>query len=106
MKVMFRFKPDNDKAWIGYTEGDTWEDIFMDIDEFGDPYSVDVFKLPSRQYVSFCVPYEYDPKEDYWVAQPELELGGFFLNYPVDAPEWETPNSAWENFLRTRTEKH
>ena len=108
MRVMFRFKPEGDKAWVGFVEGRTWDDIFHNIDEFGDPYSTDVIKLPADRTMSFCVPYidypEDGTEEGGWDTDPddEIEVGDWFYEYPPDSPEWEKHRSIWEKYLSTR----
>ena len=34
MRVLFRFKPNDKKAWVGFTEGETWEDKDRGIGEW------------------------------------------------------------------------
>lgn len=113
MKVLFRFKPydvdkPGSKAWVGFAEGDTLDDVMYVIDEFGDPTSADVIVLPLTHPMGFCIPYvytdEYSPDEHYWCTTDEgqREISDWFFEYPVDDPRWETERAVWEDFLRTR----
>jgi len=107
MRVLFRFKPEGDKAWVGFVEGRTWDDIFHNIDEFGDPFMADVIKLPADRTMSFCVPYiNYadDTEEEVWDTDrdDEVEVGDWFHEYPVDSQEWEKNCAAWGKYLITR----
>ena len=111
MRVMFRFKPDavnkpDNKAWVGFAEGCTWEDIAHVIDEFGDPTSADIVILPKKYPMGFCIPYvytnEFYPDEYLWCTTGGREISDWFFEYDVDDPRWETPNTEWEDFLRTR----
>ena len=107
MRILFRFKPEGDKAWVGFVEGRTWDDIFHNIDEFGDPFSADVIKLPADRTMSFCVPYIHyadATEEGGWDTDPddEVEVGDWFREYPVDSPEWERDCDAWGKYLITK----
>lgn len=102
MKVMFRFKPyvvnkPGNKAWIGFAEGRTWEDIIDVIDEFGDPTSADIVKISASHPMGFCIPYVYDSDdsndsgEQGWCSvDEEREISNWFFKYDIDSPEWET----------------
>lgn len=105
MRVMFRFKPDavnepDNKAWIGFAEGYTWEDVADVIDEFGDPASADIVMLPETYRMGFCIPYVYinecSPDEYYWCTTGDREVSDWFFEYDVDDPRWETERVSLE----------
>ena len=104
MRVLFRFKPNDKKAWVGFTEGETWEDIFWAIDEYGDPNEAAVIKLPYKYTMGFCVPFSNDPNHDGdWEPEDkDREIGEWFwMAIPdIDGPEWETRvPKEWREYL-------
>ena len=108
MRVLFRFKPNDKKAWVGFTEGKTWEDIFWAIDEYGDPNETAVIKLPHKYPMGFCVPFTSNPNHDGdWESEnKDREIAGeFYASMPdIDGPEWETQSKQWVKYLSDRWE--
>jgi len=102
MRVAFRFKPEGDKAWVGFAEGHTWEDIFDNIDQYGDPCSADVIRIPKARQMSFCIPYEYNSQEDWWERAETREIDeicGEFSEFEPDSDIWKINDTAWKKFL-------
>ena len=108
MRILFRFIANSEIRWIGYTEGKTWEQIFMAIDEFGDPYAADVIQLHRAVPLRFCVPIILDD-ENGWIPNDEAsEISEYFWDSvpEVSDPRWEAKTktqSAWEDYLKNRT---
>ncbi len=96
MRVIFRFKPDDEKAWVGFAEGRTWEDIADVIDEFGDPNSADIVILPKTYPMGFCIPFTNDEEEGWDSVDEGREVSGWFFEYDVDDPRWETERVSLE----------
>jgi len=111
MKILFRFMISDDEGWIGYTEGRTWEEIFYFIDEFGDPYSADIIRLPPDAPLGVCVPMVYDD-ENGWIPNDQAsEISEYFWDRVPDLgdPRWEAKTktqSAWKDYLKNRTGEH
>jgi|TARA_R110000744_G_scaffold350530_1_gene456239 hypothetical protein len=102
MRVLFRFKPNDKKAWVGFTEGETWEDIFWAIDEYGDPNETAVIKLPHKYPMGFCVPFTNDGDEGWSALEEDREIAGeFYESMPdIDGPEWETKQAKeWREYI-------
>tara|TARA_R110000803_G_scaffold10912_8_gene33204 strand:+ start:166 stop:519 length:354 start_codon:yes stop_codon:yes gene_type:complete len=102
MRVLFRFKPNDKKAWVGFTEGNTWKDIFWAIDEFGNPFEADVIKLPHKYPISFCVPFANDGDEGWGTLEEGREVGEMlYMAMPdIDGPEWETKQAKeWREYI-------
>lgn len=108
MRILFRFIANSEIRWIGYTEGKTWEQIFMAIDEFGDPYAADVIQLHRAVPLRFCVPIILDD-ENGWIPNDEAsEISEYFWDSvpEVSDPRWEAKTktqSAWKDYLKNRT---
>ena len=114
IQVVFRFKYNNEEAWVGYTNGVDWEDIFWGIDEFGDPYEADVVRV-SNCPIGYCVAWDNNDEFEGWLPinnwlpekkrqLAEVELSCRVINDAPDEEYWEKPNRAWERHLRTRLE--
>jgi len=102
MKVIFRFKPDDEQAWVGFTEGSTWGEIFWNIDEFGDPFEANVIKLPHKYHMGFCIPFTNDESEGWDSVAEDREVTDMFYEAvpDIDSPEWETKESKeWRKYI-------
>jgi len=109
MRILFRFGGNIEIRWVGYTEGKTWEEIFISIDEFGDPYAADIIQLHRAVPLSFCVPIIPDD-ENGWVPSNDeaSEICEYFWDSvpEVSDPRWKAKTKtqlAWEDYLKNRT---
>ena len=109
MRILFRFITSNELGWIGYTEGTTWEEIFIAIDEFGDPYSADVIQLHRATPLSFCVPMILDDEEGWTPSDDDAaEISEYFWNKvpEISDSRWDAETKAqamWQDYLKNRT---
>jgi hypothetical protein len=111
MKILFRFMISDDEGWIGYTEGRTWEEIFYFIDEFGNPYSADIIRLPPDAPIGVCVPMVYDDDLGWMVGDnddADLEISEYFWDGVPDLGDsrWDAETKAqlaWKDYLKNRT---
>jgi hypothetical protein len=57
IKCIFRFLDSEGKPtkYYGVAEGETKEQLFWEIDTFGDPYSTELRFLSPKSRISFCV---------------------------------------------------
>lgn len=88
----FRFIGNDDKpsGWIGFAMAETIDGIFDVIDQFGDPYSVEIY---AAKEAGFCVqwkPFPDDSGDAVMEKPPELIES---MPWVFDDDGWTTP--AW-----------
>ena len=86
----FRFldEDENPSGWIGFAMGKTINDIFDIIDEFGDPYSVQILE---SQEAGFCVQWKPFPDESGDAAMEKTADLIESMPWVFDEEGWTTP---------------
>jgi len=88
----FRFVDDEDEptGYAGIAFADNKKDLFWVIDEFGDPYSVQIAKISNS---GMCVKYEMSEDEDVDDVYSEVEISErAYYGLTGDKRAWKKPS--------------